>query len=114
MPWDTSYERPAARQNDGRIVGLLVARISDLDGSPGLQINVRCPVDGRVVFRGDQLAVLSIQNIKEPVLGSLHYHPAHVAVYLEVSQHDVLRGGVVPGFSWHCLVVPSVGPVIGI
>ena len=101
-------------QNDRWIVGLLIARISDLDRAPGWQIDVRCPVDGRVVFRGYQLAIFSIQNIKEPVFGSLHYHPAHTAVYLKVSQHDVLCGGVVPGFSWHCLVVPSVGPVIRI
>ena len=68
-------------------------------------------------WRGrNQLAVRGVKHVEEPVLGCLHDNTpiSTVLPQGEVSQHDLLRRGVVPAITRCCLIVPAVFPGIRI
>ncbi len=63
---------------------------------------------------GEQIAVLSIDDIEEPVLRRVHQGLDVAAFNLEIGKDDVHRRRVVPGIARNCLVVPQVLAGIGI
>ncbi len=97
-----------------RLARLVIARLGSLDGTAGLEIDMRCPCDLGDLLRGDQLAAGRVEDIKETVLRRLHQHAPLDPVDDEIRDCDLLRRRVVPRFARRALVVPDVGAVIRI
>ena len=88
--------------------GVLVACALDLDGSAGLQVDALGPGDRGVGVGRDQLPGGPVDHVEETVLRGLHQHLAGLAADVQVRQHDVLGGRVVPALARGRLVVPDI------
>ena len=91
-----------------------MARFWNLDGTAGLRVHVRRPVDPDIGLRGQQGTVGAVQHVEETVFRCLEQDLADGAVDLEVGQDHVLGGRVVPGLTRSRLVMPDVLASVGV
>ena len=87
---------------------VLVTGAGPLDRPPGFHVHVRCPVRLGEGFGRDQPAVRAVDHVEKPVLGRMHQGLNRAAVDLEVGQHDIHVGVVIPGLPGRGLVMPQV------
>src|ERR1700722_14994610 len=87
---------------------VVVTGIARLDGPTAGKINTRCPRYPYVFIRAQKLPILSVEDIKEPVLRRLHQNFALLPRDLEICNHNLHSWVVIPGVGRRLLVVPLV------
>ena len=92
---------------------ILVADAFGFDWSARHGIESGRPVHVDVIVAGDEFAIGSVDHVKETILGRLHQHLPQAAVDLDISEHDVLGGSVVPGLARRGLEVPDIFAGVG-
>ena len=80
---------------------------------PAIRAHAGRPVERDVWLGRNELARRAVEHVEIAVLGRLHQHLPTAPVDFHFGQHDVLRGGVIPGFARRGLVVPDIFAGIG-
>ena len=92
----------------------VITRVGCLDGATRLEVDMSRPVHRYNIFGRNQLTRGAVDHIEEAVLRRLHNDLAVAAVDLEIGEHHVLHGRVIPGIAGDCLVVPRVLARVGV
>ncbi len=104
----------AARSGERRpgFAALTEARLRVLLRPPGLRVQC-CPVHLGIGFGREELTGGAIEDVEEAVLGRLHQHLTRLAVDLQIGEHDLLHGRIVPTLSGGFLEMPDVFARVG-
>ncbi len=92
------------RKNEFRFIKIL--GLLCLYGSPGLRVNMTCPVDRRIGLRGNKFPRPAIEHIEKAVFGGLHDYLSLDTRYLQIRKDHLLGRGKVPVIPRCGLVVP--------
>ena len=94
------------RQNPFGLIALGPITRVVFNRTTGFHIDMRRPIDRHIRIGTQQFAGFAIQHIKEAVFRRLHDDLAVFAVNLNIGQHHVLYGRIIPSVTGRGLVVP--------
>ena len=111
------HRMPVVHAEGARIehfLAVFVAGALRFDGAAGLHIDVRRPGHVNQLVGGNKLAVRTIEHIEETVLRCMQQRLDRLLINRQIREDHVHIRVVVPGFTWHRLIVPDVLAGIGI